>query len=601
VTLFANNIMNLAEVARGVAQTDPERTAVIEPKWSRRRKGVRGYRRFSYASLSADAESVAVGLREIGVAEGTRTVFMAPPCYDACVLALALTRVGATTLWIDPAVGYLNVGERLRRIKPEAFVGVPLAHLGRMAFGWGPRLRQTAIVTGSARIPGFHTIGSLKRTAPAVPAEPDVSSEDPAMVLYTTGSTGPAKPVLYNHRQAAHIYHVAHESWRFRECERPPVDLAAFPAFAYIVLSAGGTAVVPPIDFARQGPGDADPEAVLQVINDCKVSSMFASPALLENIARYANSHGVRTPTLRRVIGGGAPIYDSTIRPLLQMVDPSGDVLSNYGATEVLPATELSGKESLATWDETARGAGLCVGRPFPGVDVQIMRTSDGPVDSIDSAAFLEPGKIGEVVIHSRHVSPAYLGDKKNTDLHKIPGKDGCWWHRTRDAGYLDTLGRLWYVGRVSQCVKIDSGTLYPLQVEPVFNQDERVRRSALVGVGPPGQTRAVLCVQLQADVPSGQRTAVERELLQLAAASELTRPIRSVLFHPKFPVDPRHNSKIDRPSLARWAEARVGRELAASGTFENAPENKSGNAPENKSGNAPKNESEGVFAETRP
>ena len=82
-----------------------------EPNHERRR-----YRRRTYRELSNDVEAVAVGLRDIGIAERTRTVFMAPPSYDASVAALALTRVGATTVWIDPTVGYLNVAERLRRL-----------------------------------------------------------------------------------------------------------------------------------------------------------------------------------------------------------------------------------------------------------------------------------------------------------------------------------------------------------------------------------------------------------------------------------------------------------------------------------------------------
>ena len=146
MTLFPDEIFNLADVALEVARRDPERIAVIEPTGRDRSSGGRRYRRFSYAELSRDAESVAVGLREVGVAEGTRTVFMAPPSYRACVLGLALTRVGATTIWIDPAVGYRNVGERLRRVEPEAFVGVPLAHMGRLVFGWGPRISLTRIL-----------------------------------------------------------------------------------------------------------------------------------------------------------------------------------------------------------------------------------------------------------------------------------------------------------------------------------------------------------------------------------------------------------------------------------------------------------------------
>src|SRR6185503_8303897 len=134
--IFPDDIFDLASVVRAVAQDHPERAAVVEPN-GRGSDGKRRYARHSYRQLSSDAESVAVGLRELGVIERTRTVFMAPPSYQACVTYVALTRVGATVVMIDPTVGLRNVGERLRRIRPEAFVGIPITHLARMAFGWG--------------------------------------------------------------------------------------------------------------------------------------------------------------------------------------------------------------------------------------------------------------------------------------------------------------------------------------------------------------------------------------------------------------------------------------------------------------------------------
>lgn len=550
MTLFADDIFNLADLIGSVAAADPGRISVIEPDGRDPSAGARVYRRYTYEQLSRDAESVAVGLREIGVAERTRTVFMAPPSYRACVIGAALTRVGATTIWIDPAVGYRNVGERLRRLEPEAFVGIPLAHLGRVVFGWGSRTAQTLITTSRWQIPGTHTIESLARRAPDAPAPPAVSPDDPVAILYTTGSTGPAKPVLYLHRNFSNVYRTVHRSWRFAERAAPPVDLAAFPAFGFIALSAGGTVVVPPIDFARQGPADADPEAMLEVINDCGVTSMFASPALLDRIARDAARRGVETPTLTRVIGGGAPITASMVKPLLEMLGDGGEVSANYGATEALPATELGARECLdETWPKTEAGAGICVGRPFEGVDIAIIPIVESPIASIEEVTPLGTGEIGEIAIRGAHVSPAYAGDEKNTRWHKIADGGGLW-HRVGDAGYLDDRGRLWVCGRVSQRVETAAGPLFPLQVEPVVNAHPAVRRSGLVGVaGEP-----IICVELEAEFGAGDRDRIRDQLLALAAPSG----VETVLFRRRLPVDPRHNSKIARDALARWAARRL-------------------------------------------
>jgi len=209
---FPDDVFNLADIVLRVAREDPERIAVVDlDGWEG--LGRRRYQRHTYAELSADVEAVAVGLREMGIAERTRIVCMSPPSYETCVMGVALTRVGAFSLWIDPAVGYRNVAERLSRVKPEAFLGNALAHLGRITFGWGPRdlrklvLTETPLspggrfITGFPPFPGARSIRSLrKHTPPAEPAPPRVGPDDPCAVLYTTGSTGPAKPSLYLHR-----------------------------------------------------------------------------------------------------------------------------------------------------------------------------------------------------------------------------------------------------------------------------------------------------------------------------------------------------------------------------------------------------------------
>src|SRR5690606_35601649 len=138
---------------------------------------------------------------------------MAPPSYGACVAGLALSRVGATTIWIDPSVGLRNVAERLRRVDPEAFVGIPLAHLGRFAFGWGPRLLDRTVVIGEPGFPGAHSLAHLRRPAPERPSAPAVGPDDPASIFYTTGSTGPAKPALYLHRNLCAVYRLVHRTW----------------------------------------------------------------------------------------------------------------------------------------------------------------------------------------------------------------------------------------------------------------------------------------------------------------------------------------------------------------------------------------------------
>ncbi|TXD33806.1 AMP-binding protein [Lujinxingia vulgaris] len=545
--LFENDVFDLASLVGEVAHEEPERVAIIEPS-GRDGQGRRTYARFTYKTLSEDAESVAVGLRELGIAEKTRTVFMAPPSYEACVVYVALTRVGATVIMIDPAVGLRNVGERLRRLQPTAFVGVGLAHVARLIFGWGPRFLKKSIVVGPGPgFPGARTVASLRRARPERPQLASVGPDDPMTVLYTTGSTGPAKPALYTHRNFCGVLRIAHQSWGFAGREGLPVDMAVFPAFFMIGLSAKGTVVVPPIQFVREPPAKTDPAPLVEVINDCQVRSLFASPIILENMARHAEGNALTMPSLEVIIGGGAPITGPVMGALTRVM-PNGEVFANYGATEALPSTAHSARETLAeTWEKTECGHGICVGRPFEGVELRVVAIADG---SAEEAQDVPPGEIGEVLVKSPHISARYMDDPESTHKNKIGP-----WHRLGDAGYLDGQGRLWVVGRVGHRVRGEQGPLFPLLCEPIFNAEPRVKRCGLVGV--PGLThdQPVLCVEAH---PGADHSELRQTLLQLASDHEVSREIRDVLFIDRLPVDPRHNSKIDRPKLGRWAARRL-------------------------------------------
>lgn len=563
--LFPGDVFNLADIALDIAQRDPERLAVVVPR-GRNADGTRRYREYTYRELSNDIEAVAVGLREIGIVEKTRTVFMAPPSYDASVVGLALTRVGATTVWIDPTVGYLNVAERLRRLNIEAFVGVGLAHLGRFAFGWGPRLLSKTIVVDGGSFPGAHTVASLRRPVPADITRAAVTPDDPATIMYTTGSTGPAKPALYRNRELCNIFRVVHQTWRFAEIEGVPVDMPVFPAFFAVGLSAGGTIVVPPINFVRETPAKVRPHALLEVIRDRGVQTLFASPVILENLARLGSEEGATAPSLRTAVGGGAPLYAHVIGPLQQMLGAGGSVHADYGATEALPVSEMPGQEALdETYDATARGAGLCVGHPFEGVTLKIIGIDEQRIATLADARELAVGEVGEIIARGPHISPMYADDVASTEKNKIADPDGAVWHRLGDAGYLDRQGRLWCCGRLGHRIDAPDGTLFPLMCEPIFDAHPAVRQSGLVGVQVSASSSAkvpVICVELAKGVVHSrdELDALRDELLEMAGAHSSTHGIQHLIFHPRLPVDPRHNSKIERPALARWAARRLPR-----------------------------------------
>jgi acyl-coenzyme A synthetase/AMP-(fatty) acid ligase len=338
------------------------------------------------------------------------------------------------------------------------------------------------------------------------------------------------------------------------------VDMPTFPMFWIIGLSHGGTVVVPPMNFATKGPGHADPARLARTIREQGVGSLFASPALLTNLARHCNQQGIVLPSVTRVVAGGAEIYGPLYAEVKKIL-PNGEMYSDYGATEALPVAEIDGTSVLAeTWERTESGAGLCVGRPLPGVEVRIIEIDDGAVETIDDARVLATGMIGEVIARSPHISDRYYDAPDDMRENKIA--DGATrWHRLGDTGWLDDVGRLWVCGRRSHRVTTSERTYYPLCCEPVFNSHPDVVRSALVGPklasGIRGVGAAVVCIEV-ADGARRHLDRVERELRELAGEHDSTEGLETFAFLEQLPVDRRHNAKIDRPALAQQIAKRL-------------------------------------------
>ncbi|HLM53616.1 MAG TPA: peptide synthase, partial [Pseudoxanthomonas sp.] len=234
-----------------------------------------------------------------------------------------------------------------------------------------------------------------------------------------------------------------------------------------------------------------------------------------------------------------------------------------YGATECLPVAAIEGRELQRTRQATERGAGTCVGLPVAPNVVRIVRIVDAPLPQWSDDLALAPGEIGEITIAGPTATDSYFNRDAATRAAKIREvlSDGGerTVHRMGDVGYFDAQGRLWFCGRKTQRVETAHGTLHTEQVEPVFNLHPEVRRTALVGIGEHGSQRPVLCFELRPGIARSRRAAVADALRAIAAAHAHTARIERFLWHPRFPVDIRHNAKIGRETLAAWAAARAG------------------------------------------
>jgi acyl-CoA synthetase (AMP-forming)/AMP-acid ligase II len=266
--------------------------------------------------------------------------------------------------------------------------------------------------------------------------------------------------------------------------------------------------------------------------------------------------HGVRLPSLKRVISAGAPVHADVLERFQRLLAPGVQLFTPYGATEAMPVCSIGSDEILSrTRARTIEGGGVCVGRPVAPLQVSIIRITDDPIVSWSDDLALASGEIGEIVVKGPIVTREYYRRPESNALAKIADPQrGGFFHRMGDLGYRDDEGRIWFCGRKSHRVQTSAELLFTIPCEAVFNAHPAVYRTALVGVGAAGTHRPVLCVELEARTSAADRERIKRELLTLGAARPHTRGIETILFHPSFPVDIRHNAKIFREKLAAWA-----------------------------------------------
>lgn len=543
---------NIAAYLPMQAKARPYAPAIFLPD-GRSASGKVRYVRYTYRQLDQASDDIARGLLRHGIARGTRTVLMVPPGPDFFALAFGMFKAGIVPVVVDPGIGPKAIRACLAQARPEAFIGIGLAHVARMVLGWGRGTVRTCVTVGGSVPGGGITLDAIRAlgtdNAPFEMAKTEL--DEVAGVLFTSGSTGPPKGVVYRHGNFLAQVEAIRAMFDITPGE---MSLPTFPLFALFDPALGMTTVVPDMD--PRAPAKADPRLIFEAIEDFGVTTMFGSPALLNTVGRAGEAQGVKLPTLKRILAAGAPLPAATMQRWHAMLPEDAVIFPPYGATEALPVAAISSREILAeTWSKTASGKGVCVGKPVPSIEARIIRITDDIVPEWRDDLELPAGQIGEICVRGPQVTTEYFEDELNTSRSKIVAHGG-FYHRMGDVGYVDEQGRIWFCGRKSHRVQTEAGTMFTIPCEAVFNEHEDVFRTALVGPTVDGRVTPVLCVELEPGVTDRERVAAV--LLEMAAQHEHTRAIRRVLFHPGFPVDIRHNAKIGREALTAWAQKKV-------------------------------------------
>ena len=550
----------------------------------------------TWAELNQQVNAAATRLHALGVRPGDRVNLMVPPGARLTTLIYACMKLGAVIVVADTGLGIPGLTRALKGANPSFLVGIPAALSAARTLLW-PGVRISVEPLGSVQEKLLGVAGSVF-TAPAAdgtPGEPvptptvvEFPSPVPdadAAVLYTSGSTGPAKGVVYTQRQLAGMRDAIANTYGFA----PGSGLVAgFAPFALLGPALGATSVTPTMDVTR--PKTLTASALASAAAAIDASVVFASPAALVNVVATADELNAEQRAalakVQTVLSAGAPIPVPLLEALSALV-PNASLHTPYGMTEGLPVTDVSFemiRQAIAEGTPNAAGEvldpfardGVCVGFAVYGAAVAIAPLlQDG---SVADELTHEPGVTGEILVSAPHVKDRYdtLWVTEEQSI-STPG-----WHHTGDVGHLDASGRLWVEGRLAHVLLTSQGVLTPVAAEQSAESLPEVRRAALVAVGPAGTAAPVLVIEASANtaalearqsasglkralldrVPGARRFPIAEgvapfELSQLVrqkVAEDTGVELAAVLVVHEHPTDIRHNSKSDRSALGEWA-----------------------------------------------
>ena len=517
--------MNIIDKLHEQAHQRPDQPAIIDVRHGMSRTT-------TFAELVELVEKTATLLHDMGLKPGDAVLVFQPMSLELYTALLAIFHLQLTAMFLDPSAGRKHIEQCCAIGSPKALIASKKAHLLRLI---SPALRHIPhkLAVGFGAWKSIPSLAAHSQPCTAV-------ADTPALLTFTSGSTGEPKAALRTHGFLIAQHNALEEAL---DLTSGAVDLATLPIFILANLASGMTSVIPDADL--RAPGKIDPAPVVAQALHYNPSTVGASPAFMERICGYCSQTNTQLTSLKKVFTGGAPVFPSLLDKL-QQIAPQAEIVAVYGSTEAEPIAHIA----LSEIDEADRtsmqsGGGLLTGRSVNSIQLRILKRQWGkPIGPFTNDQFTnqfcETNEAGEIVVNGDHVLQGYLhgrGDSE-TKFHVQDETDQIW-HRTGDTGYLDKIGRLWLLGRCSAIIEDDRGLLYPFAIETAVQDTPGLARSAAVSHG----GKRLLVVEPD--------DGAKLDLVLLAKRTEWAH-LDEIHVVKKIPVDRRHNAKIDYPSLLK-------------------------------------------------
>lgn len=406
---------------------------------------------FTYKEFDERTNQLAAFLLEAGVQKGDFVGILCKNDHPFPTILMAALKIGAVAIPLNWRLTAFELDGILQIAKPKVlFYDLDFADAIAIARENGGAGMWVSAGTGLEMTEEFARIFQQHR-ADALP-DADVTEDDLAVILFTSGTTGTPKGCMISHG----CYDRYLQEGRVR-MEHPKRFLAVHPLFhmsstslIFYNLFSGNTIVLL---------ADGDPVSILRTIETQKIEAMFAFPSVYAYLLEELKRNPWDISSLQFISTGGTKASAALIKRYLELGIP---MTQGYGSTEAAFVSGWHPVMGLASIDS--------VGRPFKNVQVKIAHPSTGEE--------LPAGEVGEVLIKSPYLFKGYLHNPEATAKVLIDG-----WYHMGDAGRLDPEGFLYISGRYKEMILVGGDNVYPIEVEDVIDHIPDVMEVAVVGV----------------------------------------------------------------------------------------------------------------------
>jgi long-chain acyl-CoA synthetase len=409
-------------------------------------------RAITYRALEAEASRVAHGLAGLGVAPGDRVALFLPNVPAFAVAYLAAQKLGAVAVSINAMLK----AEEIRYLLADcgaavAFTTAELLPELAPVRGALPSLREIVVCEGG--VEGERTLEELgDASAGRCPAR-EMERDDPAAILYTSGTTGKQKGAVLSHGNVVSNYHATRHCVGSRPGDRHALFLPLFHCFGQDFILNAALASAGTVLLHRR----FDAEATPALLREQGMTHRYAVPTLYIYLLN-AGLGPADLPGLRYCFSAAATLPVEVARRWRERFGLP--VYEGYGLTETSPFAAYN--------HELAHRPGS-IGTPIENVEMKVV----GPDD-----AEVADGAWGEICIRGPNVMPGYFNRPEET----AEALRGGWFH-TGDVGYRDPDGFFYLVDRVKDMINAAGFKVWPREVEEVLYEHPCVKECAVVGL----------------------------------------------------------------------------------------------------------------------